>query len=74
MARLTTSPIFEDLRLVDADRLRRLVRMGAYEGHTGGLARGKLQANVVIVPRSFASDFHQFCIRNPKSCPLVGVN
>ncbi|RWK42827.1 DUF1445 domain-containing protein [Mesorhizobium sp.] len=74
MARLNTSSIFEDLRLVDADRLRRLVRMGAYEGHTGGLAHGKLQANVVIVPRSFASDFHQFCIRNPKSCPLVGVN
>ncbi|TIS89328.1 DUF1445 domain-containing protein [Mesorhizobium sp.] len=74
MARQTTSSIFEDLRLVDADRLRRLVRMGAYEGHTGGLARGKLQANVVIVPRSFASDFHQFCIRNPKPCPLVGVS
>jgi uncharacterized protein YcsI (UPF0317 family) len=74
MARHTTSPIHEDLRLVDADRLRRLVRMGAYEGHTGGLARGKLQANVVVVPRSFACDFHQFCVRNPKPCPLVGVS
>lgn len=74
MARQTTSPIVEDLRLIDADRLRRLVRIGAYGGHTGGLARGKLQANVVIVPRSLASDFHQFCIRNPKPCPLVGVS
>ncbi|MGX5844365.1 D-glutamate cyclase family protein [Mesorhizobium sp. ArgA1] len=74
MARQTTSLIYEDLRLVDADRLRRLVRMGAYEGHTGGLARGKLQANVAIVPRSFAGDFHQFCVRNPKPCPLVGVS
>ncbi|MER9836319.1 DUF1445 domain-containing protein [Mesorhizobium sp. M0145] len=74
MARPITSLIYEDLRMVDADRLRRLVRMGAYEGHTGGLARGKLQANVVIVPRSFAADFHQFCVRNPKPCPLVGVS
>ncbi|RWC97611.1 MAG: DUF1445 domain-containing protein [Mesorhizobium sp.] len=74
MARLTTSLFYDNLRLVDADRLRRLVRMGAYEGHTGGLARGKLQANVVIVPRSFAGDFHQFCVRNPKPCPLVGVS
>ncbi|MER9326594.1 DUF1445 domain-containing protein [Mesorhizobium sp. M0488] len=74
MARQTSSLFHDNLRLVDADGLRRLVRMGAYEGHTGGLARGKLQANVVIVPRSFAGDFHQFCVRNPKPCPLVGVS
>lgn len=74
MARQTTLLFYDNLRLVDADRLRRLVRMGAYEGHTGGLARGKLQANVVIVPRRFAGDFHQFCVRNPKPCPLVGVS
>ncbi|AZO51911.1 MAG: DUF1445 domain-containing protein [Mesorhizobium sp.] len=74
MPRQITSLFYDNLRLVDADRLRRLVRMGAYEGHTGGLARGKLQANVVIVPRSFAGDFHRFCVRNPKPCPLVGVS
>lgn len=74
MARQTTTLIYDNLRLVDADKLRRLVRTGAYEGYTGGLARGKLQANVVIVPRRFASDFHQFCVRNPKPCPLVGVS
>ncbi|RWA76365.1 DUF1445 domain-containing protein [Mesorhizobium sp. M1C.F.Ca.ET.193.01.1.1] len=74
MPRLTTSLFYDNLRLVDADKLRRLVRMGAYEGHTGGLASGKLQANVVIVPSRFAGDFHQFCVRNPKACPLVGVS
>ncbi|RRI00726.1 DUF1445 domain-containing protein [Mesorhizobium tamadayense] len=74
MARQTTALIYDNLRLVDADRLRRLVRTGAYEGYTGGLASGKLQANVVIVPRRFAGDFHQFCARNPKPCPLVGVS
>ncbi|AZO31866.1 MULTISPECIES: DUF1445 domain-containing protein [unclassified Mesorhizobium] len=74
MARQTTSLFYDNLRLVDADKLRMLVRTGVYEGHTGGLARGKLQANVVIVPSRFAGDFHQFCVRNPKPCPLVGVS
>ncbi|AZO22764.1 DUF1445 domain-containing protein [Mesorhizobium sp. M1E.F.Ca.ET.045.02.1.1] len=74
MARQTISPVYEDLRRFDANRLRRLVRTGAYEGHTGGLARGKLQVNVVILPRAFASDFHQFCVHNPKACPLVGLS
>lgn len=68
-----TGAIVEDLRLVEPDRLRRLVRAGAYKGATGGLARGKLQANVVVVPRRFAADFHKFCLANPKACPLVGV-
>jgi len=74
MARQITALIYDNLRLVDADKLRRLVRTGAYEGYTGGLAGGKLQANVVIVPRRFAGDFYQFCVRNPKPCPLVGVS
>jgi uncharacterized protein YcsI (UPF0317 family) len=66
-------PIYEDLRLVDVARLRRIIRLGAYEGHTGGLAVGRLQASLVVVPRSFASDFHRFCVNNPKACPLVAV-
>ncbi|WP_246676271.1 DUF1445 domain-containing protein [Mesorhizobium sp. B1-1-5] len=74
MPRQVTSLFYDNLRVIDADKLRRLVRAGAYEGRTGGLARGKLQANVVIVPRRFAGDFHQFCVRNPKPCPLVGVS
>ncbi|TSE02901.1 DUF1445 domain-containing protein [Mesorhizobium intechi] len=74
MPRQVTSLFHDNLRLVDAGQLRGLVRTGAYEGRTGGLARGKLQANVVIVPRRFAGDFHQFCLRNAKACPLVGVS
>ncbi|PLP57376.1 hypothetical protein CYK37_19765 [Mesorhizobium loti] len=68
-----TSSIVEDLRLVEPDRLRRMVRAGAYRGATSGLARGKLQANVVIVPQRFAVDFHKFCLANAKACPLVGL-
>ncbi|WP_156913522.1 DUF1445 domain-containing protein [Mesorhizobium sp. WSM3224] len=74
MPRQVTSLFYDNLRLTDADKLRRLVRTGAYEGRTDGLARSKLQANVVIVPRRFAGDFHRFCVRNPQACPLVGVS
>lgn len=71
--RTLLSPVYEDLRLVDVTRLRRIVRMGAYEGRTTGLAAGMLQANLVVVPRRLAADFHDFCVANPKACPLVGV-
>jgi uncharacterized protein YcsI (UPF0317 family) len=74
MARLTISPIFDDLRRIDVSKLRRIIRTGAYDGHTNGLARTRLQANLIILPRRFARDFQQFCIRNPKSCPLIGVS
>lgn len=73
-ARQTISPIYGDLHLLDAPRLRRLIRIGAYDGHTSRLARTRLQASLVIMPRRFAHDFQQFCVRNPKSCPLVGVS
>jgi uncharacterized protein YcsI (UPF0317 family) len=73
-ARQTISPIYDDLRLIDLSRLRRIIRTGAYDGHTRGLAPTKLQTNLVILPRRFARDFQQFCIRNPKACPLVGVS
>ena len=42
--------------------------------HTAGLADGRLQANVVILPEDMALDFMRFCQRNPKPCPLVGVS
>lgn len=74
MARLMSSPVYDDLRRIDVSKLRRIIRIGAYDGHTSGLARAKLQANLIILPRKFARDFQQFCIRNPKSCPLIGVS
>lgn len=67
-------PTYEDLRLVDVSRLRRTVRMGVYTGCTGGLAIGRLQTGLMIVPYEFAEDFQQFCIRNPKACPLVAAS
>lgn len=52
-------------------RLR--ARAGQLGGPTCGLAPGRLQANLVIVPEHAASDFLLFCSRNPKPCPLLEV-
>ncbi|MEM9224183.1 MAG: putative hydro-lyase [Pseudomonadota bacterium] len=57
----------------DSAEIRRKIRSGAWEEHTSGLAAGKLQCNLAIVPESYALDFLRFCQRNPKPCPLVGV-
>jgi uncharacterized protein YcsI (UPF0317 family) len=52
---------------------RRMIRSGTHRGQTGGLAMGRLQGNVAILPKAYALDFAIFCHRNPKPCPLVAV-
>jgi len=52
--------------------LRELARNGK-NFTTSGLAKGSVQTNVVIIPKSHAFDFTLFCIRNPKPCPIVEV-
>ncbi len=63
-----------DLRDVPAAQMRAAIRSGAFTGQTSGLAKGKLQCNLAIIPQAFALDFLRFCQRNPKPCPLVGVS
>lgn len=53
--------------------LRAAIRSGAFSNHTAGLAPGKLQCNIAILPAVYALDFLRFCLRNPKPCPIVGV-
>ncbi|MEM7774905.1 MAG: putative hydro-lyase [Pseudomonadota bacterium] len=53
--------------------VRAAIRRGAYCAHTAGLAKGRLQANLVVLPEAEALDFARFCQRNPKPCPLVGM-
>lgn len=55
-----------------AAEARAAIRRGVHTGHTAGLAPGHLQANLAILPASFAEDFHAFCRLNPKPCPVVG--
>jgi uncharacterized protein YcsI (UPF0317 family) len=61
------------LRGADLPTLRGAIRAGRYRRHTAGLAAGRLQVNLAILPRTHALDFFRFCQRNPKPCPLVGV-
>lgn len=64
---------YASLRQQCVTTIRKAIRTGAYRGHTSGLAFGRLQANLAILPASAALDFMRFCQRNPKPCPLVGV-
>ncbi len=63
------------------DRMERLspqefrerVRNGDWLGPTSGCCSGFVQANLVVVPKTFAYDFLLFCQRNPQPCPLLEV-
>ncbi len=56
-----------------ASRLRGLIREGQWKTPTTGVARGYVQANLVMLPRDAAFDFLLFCVRNPKPCPILDV-
>ncbi|MEO9823490.1 MAG: putative hydro-lyase [Paracoccaceae bacterium] len=72
---MTIRTVFHaDLLASSATEVRNAIRNGAYGGHTAGLAAGKLQCNLAILPEKYALDFLRFCQRNPKPCPIVGVS
>lgn len=50
---------------------RQAIRQGSHTGPTAGLAPGRVQANLVILPADLAPDFSRFCRANPKPCPLL---
>jgi uncharacterized protein YcsI (UPF0317 family) len=53
--------------------LRAWFRSGRYDAQTCGLARGRVQANLAILPADWASEFLLFCHMNPKPCPVLAV-
>jgi hypothetical protein len=61
------------LERIDARALRRAIRAGRHRAHTVGLAPGRVQGNLVVLPQALAGDFMRFCQRNPKPCPLLAV-
>jgi len=65
---------FSELADLPPSAVRRAIRQGRYSGHTAGLAKGRLQCNLAIVPGEYADDFLAFCRQNPKPCPLAGVS
>ena len=75
MAQLGATAIRRDNpdALLTGRAARLAIRRNAHSGPTSGLAPGFVQANLAILPRELAADFMQFCQRNPKPCPLIGV-
>jgi uncharacterized protein YcsI (UPF0317 family) len=57
----------------ELEEVRARIREGKHAGPTGGLARGYVQTNLVVLPRDFAFEFLKFCVRNPRPCPVLEV-
>jgi uncharacterized protein YcsI (UPF0317 family) len=54
--------------------VRMAARYGELTHHTSGLARGYIQANLVILPQAWADDFLAYCKKNPQPCPVLAVS
>ncbi len=63
----------EDFASMTGKRIRALCREGAFCRPTAGVALGYAQANLVVLRGKVASDFEEFCRRNPKPCPLLEI-
>jgi uncharacterized protein YcsI (UPF0317 family) len=57
----------------DPAELRFAARHGDFRQATSGHAPGRIQANLMVVPKANALDFMLFAQRNPKPCPLIEV-
>jgi uncharacterized protein YcsI (UPF0317 family) len=62
-----------DVARLSGREARALIRAGRWRGPTVALARGWVQANLVVLPAALAADFEWFCQLNPRSCPLLDV-
>ncbi|WFU12198.1 putative hydro-lyase (plasmid) [Rhizobium sp. CB3090] len=71
---MTARPHFAFNVLLTPQAVRSACRSGSWSKETSGMAPGYVQANLVILPSALADDFLRFCVRNQKSCPLVGVS
>lgn len=53
--------------------MRARIRRGEITGQTSGLAPGRVQGNLAILPADWADEFLRFCLLNPKPCPVLAV-
>lgn len=61
-------------KIKSGSELRKIIRSGDFKGQTAGQAPDHLQGNVVVLPLKYAGQFLQFCLNNPKPCPLIGMS
>jgi uncharacterized protein YcsI (UPF0317 family) len=69
MATLMTAGRTFDRR--DPCAVRRAIRAGLFRERTIAVAPGFVQANLLILPAQYASDFQRYCQQNPKACPIL---
>lgn len=62
-----------DYAYISAAEARHLIRTGAWRRPTTGLALGYVQANLVILPQSWAEEFAMFCHLNQQAAPLLDM-
>jgi len=65
---------YQALKNANLAEVRNAFRNEQYSGHTSGLAPNHLQCNLAILPRRWAEDFREFCVSNPKPCPLAAYS
>ncbi len=69
---ISNSSDFNAARMTPAS-FRRMVREKLWRKPTAGCCTGFTQANLVVLPEAYASDFQAFCENNPQPCPLLEV-
>ncbi len=52
---------------------RARIRAGGWHQKTVGMAQGRVQANLVILPAAQAGEFQRLCERNAQACPVLDV-
>lgn len=62
-----------DYTHVSSQEARKLFRSGEWSCPTTGLALGYVQANLVILPQSWAEEFAMFCHLNPRPAPILDI-
>lgn len=60
-----------DFTHINSVEARQLIRSGTWSRPTTGMALGFVQANLVILPQSWAEEFTTFCHLNPGPAPLL---
>ncbi|MDR3255574.1 MAG: putative hydro-lyase [Synergistaceae bacterium] len=63
----------ESLARASGADVRAIIRRGEWESPTSGLSLGRVQANMIILPKDWAYDFLLFATRNPRPCPILDV-
>ncbi|TRX91916.1 hypothetical protein FHL15_007235 [Xylaria flabelliformis] len=66
-----TSTVMSAPHVLETGRDVRLYARSHPCPNTSGLAPTYLQANLLILPSKYASDFRLLCARNPVPCPLI---